>query len=141
MSSEEPIIFVDDDADDHFIFAEVCKKMGLVNETKFFRGGQDVLDYLLKTDDRPFIIFCDMNMPQMNGLQLRKKINENDYLRKKSIPFVFLTTAASKNQIREAYDLTVQGFFVKEQSFAETASTLKLVLDYWGKCRHPNSLK
>jgi CheY-like chemotaxis protein len=137
MSPEEPIIFVDDDTDDHFIFAEVCTKMGLRNETKFFKNGQDLLDYLLITADKPFIIFCDVNMPRMSGLQLRQKINENDFLKKKSIPFVFLTTAANRDQIREAYDLAVQGFFIKEQSFVQTATTLKLVLDYWDKCRHP----
>jgi CheY-like chemotaxis protein len=137
----EPIIFVDDDTDDHFICEEICKRIGIENDIKFFDTGESVLKYLRTTADKPFIIFCDINMPQMSGLQLRKHINEDDYLRKKSIPFVFFSTAASRDQIRQAYDLTVQGFFLKEQNFAESESTFRLILEYWKKCKHPNSVR
>jgi CheY-like chemotaxis protein len=78
-----------------------------------------------------------MNMPRMSGLELRRRINEDEILRRKSIPFVFFTTAASKQQVEEAYDLTVQGFFIKEPSFIETQRTFKLILEYWDKCKHP----
>jgi CheY-like chemotaxis protein len=141
MNTYEPIIIVDDDTDDHFIFQEISRSLNLNNELIYFRDGIEVLSYLRTTSQKPFIIFCDMNMPNMNGLQLRRQINEEEYLRKKSIPFVFFTTAASKQQIEEAYDLTVQGFFLKESSFIETEKTFKLILDYWDKCKHPNSVK
>ncbi|MEO5603965.1 MAG: response regulator [Cyclobacteriaceae bacterium] len=141
LAANEPIIFIDDDVDDHFIFEEICKNLNLSNHYKFFHNGDAVLQYLRTTTDRPFIIFCDINMPQMNGLQLRKAINEDETLREKSIPFVFFSTAPSNQQIRQAYGLTVQGFFLKEQSFEETKNTFKLILEYWQKCKHPNSIK
>ena len=137
----EPIVVIDDDTDDHFIFEEVCNKLNLGNDLKFFKTAATALQYLRTTTDDPFIIFCDINMPQMGGLELRKQINEEEYLRKKSIPFVFFTTAANNQQVREAYDLTVQGFFIKEPSFIETERTFKLILDYWNKSKHPNSLR
>jgi CheY-like chemotaxis protein len=140
MNSHEPIIIVDDDTDDHFIFREIATKLNLGNDLIFFRNGLEALSFLRTTTLKPFIIFCDMNMPKMDGLQLRRQINHEEPLRKKSIPFVFFTTAASKHQIEEAYDLTVQGFFLKERSFIETEKTFKLVLDYWDKCKHPNAL-
>jgi CheY-like chemotaxis protein len=139
--SEGPILIVDDDVDDHFIFKEIMERLGLSNELRLFRNGYESLEYLRTTQEKPFIIFCDINMPRINGLDLRRTINNEEYLRRKSIPFVFFTTAASKAQIREAYDLTVQGFFIKEQSFIETEKTFKLILDYWDKCLHPNSVK
>lgn len=141
MNTTEPIIIVDDDMDDHFIFREIAKNINLTNELVFFRNGLEVLSYLKTTTQKPFIIFCDINMPNMDGLTLRRQINQDEYLRKKSIPFVFFTTAASARQIREAYDLTVQGFFLKESSFIETEKTFRLVLDYWDKCKHPNSVR
>ena len=139
--SEGPILIVDDDVDDHFIFKEIMERLGLFNELRLFRNGYEALEYLRTTLEKPFIIFCDINMPRINGLDLRRTINNEEYLRRKSIPFVFFTTAASVAQIREAYDLTVQGFFIKEQSFIETEKTFKLILDYWDKCLHPNSVK
>jgi CheY-like chemotaxis protein len=141
MNSQEPILIVDDDMDDHFIFQEIANKMKLGNQLIFFRNGSEVLPFLRNTSLKPFLIFCDMNMPQMDGLQLRRHINEDEQLRKKSIPFVFFTTAASKYQIQEAYDLTVQGFFLKESSFIETEKTFRLILEYWDKCKHPNSVR
>ena len=141
LSSRDPIVIVDDDTDDHFIFKEIAQKLKLANEVKYFRSGHEVLHYLRTTTDRPFIIFCDINMPQMDGLALRREINGEEYLRKKSIPFVFFTTTASEQQIKEAYDLTVQGFFIKESSFIETEKTFRLILDYWERCKHPNSFQ
>ena len=140
-SSTGPIIFVEDDTDDQFIYEEICNRLRLPNKLKFFRAGEAVLNYLRETTDKPFIIFCDINMPEMNGLQLRKQINDEEHLRRKSIPFVFFSTAASAEQVRTAYDLTVQGFFLKEHSLATTEATIKMILDYWGKCKHPNSVK
>lgn len=139
--AEDPIIFLDDDTDDHFIFSEICKKINVRNPLKFFRNGEDLLQYLRVTDDRPFIIFSDINMPQMSGLVLRRHINEDDHLREKSIPFVFFSTAASPEQIKEAYHLTVQGFFLKEATFDDLEQTLGMVLSYWKKCKHPNAFK
>ena len=92
ISSRDPIVIVDDDTDDHFIFREIAQKLKLTNEVKYFRTGPEVLHYLRTTTDCPFIIFCDINMPQMDGLALRREINSEEYLRKKSIPFVFFTT-------------------------------------------------
>ena len=139
MISNEPIIIVDDDADDHSIFEDIAQRLKLSNPIKFFNNALDALEYLKTTTDKPFIIFCDINMPHMDGLSFRKAINQDPDLRRKSIPFVFFSTAASKAQIVQAYDLTVQGFFIKESSFAQIEKTFKLILDYWDKCRHPNS--
>jgi CheY-like chemotaxis protein len=141
IRSQEPIIIVDDDLDDHFIFKEICGRLHLKNELKFHKNGEELIAYLKQTADKPFIILCDINMPGVNGLDLRKRISDNDYLRKKSVPFIFFSTAASPRQINEAYELTVQGFFLKQSSFIETEKTFRLILQYWDTCLHPNSRK
>ena len=87
------------------------------------------------------MILSDINMPHMSGLKVRKNINQDKVLREKSIPFVFFSTAASPEQIKEAYHLTVQGFFLKEPTFAETEETFRLILQYWQKCKHPNAIR
>lgn len=139
MSIKEPIIFVEDDADDRYIYQEIFERLGISDRLRFFKEGKELLGYLQKTSDKPLIIFCDINMPRMDGLQLRRHLNDDEKLRRKSIPFVFFSTAATIDQVKEAYDLTVQGFFVKEHNFSETQTTLKMIIDYWSKCKHPNS--
>ena len=141
MNSNEPIVVVDDDADDQYVVKEVMARLKLENHLRFFRNGSEALDYLRNTSEKPFIILCDINMPVMDGLELRKIINQEPDLKKKSIPFVYFTTAASPKQIELAYDLTVQGLFIKESTFKQMEKTFKLILDYWDRCKHPNSVQ
>ena len=136
----DPIVIVEDDADDQYFIRTICEKLGVTSDLLFFEDGQKALNYLKTTDRKTFLILCDINMPIMNGLELRKKIQEDEKVRKKSIRFVFLSTAARRKEVEEAYDLTVQGFFVKASQLSEMEQALELILTYWQKCKHPNSL-
>jgi CheY-like chemotaxis protein len=134
-----PIILIEDDQDDQEMLREVFKDLDINNELKFFNNGNDGLNYLLTTTDKPLIIFSDINMPAMTGIELRKKINENDYLRKKSIPFVFLTTSERRDAVIEAYEMMVQGYFIKPNNLNEFKRIVRMVIDYWKVCKHPNT--
>jgi CheY-like chemotaxis protein len=140
MKITGPIVIVDDDEDDHYFFQTICQKMGITAEIKIFYDGTAAFEYLENTDEKTFIIFCDINMPRMGGLELRKRINSHEKLRRQSIPFIFYSTAASPSQVRQAFDLTVQGFFIKEQSLEDSEQTLRLILEYWSRCKHPNAI-
>ena len=78
-------------------------------------------------------------MPMMNGVELREEIYKDDFLRKKSIPFVFLSTTDGRRIINKVYELEVQGFFQKEVSYQAVSNQIKLIIDYWAKCKHPNN--
>jgi CheY-like chemotaxis protein len=135
-----PIILVDDDDDDHELYRMVCTQLHVCDYFKHFHSGDELIEYLETTVEKPFIIFCDINMPGMDGLRVREIINQSEKLRNKSIPFIFLSTAATPDQVRRAYDLTVQGFFVKGNTLQETVNKFRHVLEYWMDCKHPNSL-
>src|SRR4051812_6071586 len=115
-----PIIFVEDDEDDKFVMDEILNLLQLPNELKWFSQSKDALNYLLTTDDQPFIILCDINLPDERGLEFKKRIDDSPMLRRKSIPFIFYTTSADPHTINEAYmKLTIQGYFQKPPSFEE----------------------
>lgn len=135
-----PILIVEDDPDDQDILRSVCSEIGVEDHLLFFHNGNKVLEYLKSTTQKPLLILCDINMPLMDGIELLESINREGYLKKKSIPFIFFSTAASPAQVRRAYELSVQGFFLKENSFEELKKTMHLILRYWLKCRHPNSV-
>jgi len=139
MSKTGPIILVEDDAHDQDVMTAALKDNGVPNEVICFDGAQPALAYLLQTADQPFIILCDILMRGMNGLEFREAIHDNDYLRKKSIPFVFFTAAVSQEIVDEAYDLTVQGFIEKPRIYDELKKNLAQVIGYWSACLHPNS--
>ena len=57
------------------------------------------------------IIFTDINMPQMNGIELINALNENaEY---KDIPVVIVSTEGSKKRIEELYKKGIKGYLRK----------------------------
>ncbi len=138
MNKIGPIIIIEDDADDQEVFAEVLKDLGCENEIVFFTEGEKALLYLNETKIEPFIIFSDINMPKLNGLELREKVRENKALEIKSIPYLFFTTTAEQKHVIDAYSQSIQGFFVKPSNYSEIKEVLHIIIEYWKKCVSPD---
>ncbi|MEO5995890.1 MAG: response regulator [Chitinophagaceae bacterium] len=136
---EGPIIVIDDDLEDLDLIEEVLKSIDVSNEIIRFENGKDSLVFLRQTQKQPFFILCDVNMPVMNGFDLREEINKDDLLRFKAIPFLFLSTSAKEAEVLKAYMLTVQGYLKKPNTFSEFQNLLKDTVAYWENCLHPNS--
>lgn len=134
-----PILLIEDDVDDQEFIIDALRVLGVKNPVEIFDNGQKAYNFLLTTEVQPFLILSDVNLPIMNGLQLKAEIQQNEFLRDKSIPFVFLSTSADTKAVYEAFQLNVQGFFVKENTYDGIQKQLKQIVDYWKNCRHPNS--
>jgi CheY-like chemotaxis protein len=134
------ILIIEDDPDDHEIFEALVRELGINNDIKWFLNAQAGFDYLKNTNEKTFIIFSDVNMPGLNGIEFKRQIDADPELRKKSIPFVFLTTYASQDAVNEAFTkMTVQGFFKKESNYVQMKTVLKAIFDYWIYSKHPNA--
>ena len=138
MAKNGPIIIIEDDADDQELLNEIFRELGIPNFIKFFNSCLHALDYLLSSMEKPFLIISDINLPAMTGLELCRKITENESLKAKSIPFIFLTTTNDQKVITEAYEMFVQGFFVKPASIQELKDMIRMIVDYWKICRSPH---
>jgi CheY-like chemotaxis protein len=90
---------------------------------------------------KPFIIFSDINMPKLNGVELREKVHNNEDLRLKSIPYLFFTTTAEQKHVIEAYSKSIQGFFVKPNNFDKLKHIIKIIVEYWKECVSPNYVR
>jgi CheY-like chemotaxis protein len=140
MARTGPIIIVEDDADDEAVFSDILKELEVPNKIIWFGNSGDAFDYLKTTSDRPFLIFSDVNLPGENGIEFKRRIDQDKQLREKSIPFVFYSTSIDKWAVTEAYTkMTVQGFFKKGSSYEEIKTHIGLIFDYWQICQHPNA--
>ncbi len=141
MNRKGPIIIIEDDLDDQEVLQAAFDSLNYGNEVLFFNDGDIALEYLTDVEIEPFIIFSDINMPKLSGIELREKIHQNEQLRLKSIPFLFFSTSAEQKHVVDAYSKSAQGFFIKPTSYAEIRETMKIILDYWLKCVSPNYIK
>lgn len=138
MNKTGPIIVIEDDMDDQELLTEIFKKLNYRNEIVFYKDGNKALEFLNNTDVQPFLILSDINMPKMNGFELRNKVFTNEQLQTKCIPYLFFTTGANKKAVREAYALSVQGFFLKSNTVQGLENTIKKIVEYWQECIAPS---
>ncbi|MDJ1502113.1 response regulator [Xanthocytophaga agilis] len=136
-----PIIIIEDDQDDHFLMENVFTELQTRNQRLYFTKGIDALQYLQTTDQIPFLIICDLMLPQQSGIDLKKQIDQDPILRQRSIPFVFMSTSFRKELVSKAYlELTIQGVFQKPNDYDQLKRTLDLLIGYWSVCEHPEPM-
>lgn len=141
MNKKGPIIIIEDDSDDQDILSEVFKELNYKNELIFFDDGVQALEYLTNTEIQPFLVLSDINMPKLNGMELREKVHNNEDLRLKSIPYLFFTTSAEQKHVIDAYSRSIQGFFVKPNNYEKLKKIMVKIVEYWQDCESPNYIK
>ena len=140
MNKGDTIIIVEDDPDDQDVLREVFRDLGVEKRLVFFSDSNSAYNYLMSTEEKPFIILCDINLPKVNGIELKQKIDDTDLLRRKAIPFVFLTTADNPDTVDKAYSITnLQGYFRKGHLLNEIKDCITCILAYWTHALHPNT--
>ncbi len=100
--------------DDSRIVRKVIKKtFALTNiEVEAFHEAGDGVEALKQLENNWVdIIFTDINMPNMNGLELVKNIMKNDMIN--SIPIVVVSTEGSDERIEELNRLGIKAYIRK----------------------------
>lgn len=138
MSQRGPIIVIEDDTNDADVILAAIREIGVKNEVKRFADAQSGYDYLCTSAEQPLVILSDIRMPGMDGLSLLKKIQANDYLRKKAIPFVLFTGIATREIVNEAFANGVQGYYKKADSYVALKDQILVIISYWTRSLHPN---
>ncbi|WP_330442979.1 response regulator [Flavobacterium sp. C4GT6] len=136
MNKDGDIIIIEDDSDDRelliHIFKELGEEQGYQNRLVLIEEAEDLADFLKSDEANPFIIISDINMPKVNGFDLRNLIFSDAELRKMAIPFIFLSSAANKGEfMQKAYELSIQGYFVKPISYPAYKKLINDIITYW----------
>jgi response regulator RpfG family c-di-GMP phosphodiesterase len=132
------IILVDDEKYEKKLLELSLKKRGWDVVMEYFSNPEVALEYLKNTKDEIFLIISDMNMSsKMNGLDFKKEIDKSFESHKKSIPFIFSSSADQKEEIEEAFLYRVQGYFKKPMDINEQAEMFNIIIRYWIISNHP----
>lgn len=141
MNKQGPIIVIEDDEDDKLLLTKVFEELDYPNELVFFTDGVKALEYLEDDTIYPFIILSDINLPKLNGFELRKMVHTNEGLSEKCIPYLFFSTSVDRRAVYDAYTMSVQGFFLKPATYERIKNIIRIIVEYWQECYSPAAYK
>jgi CheY-like chemotaxis protein len=126
MTYEKSCLLIDDDRDDQMVFSIVIGKLNksvlcvTVNDgPKAIQKLQDDLAF------RPDVIFLDLNLPGMTGIDCLIRIKEIQKI--SHIPIVIYTTSSRKEDIRKTKDLGAIAFISKSYHIKDLIGKLNLL--------------
>src|SRR5437867_11640223 len=137
MNESFVILLLEDSEEDIVLFRRAVAKLGREVLLRSVRNGADAQHYLLgdgKFSDRnefpiPAVIFADLQLPGMGGLQFLEWLRAQPALR--STPCVIYSGSANPSDVQSAYELCVTSFIVKPIDFRDWVRRLEVVLKFW----------
>ena len=99
---KKKILIVDDEPDQVFTVQKSIEASSDEFEVFSATSGEQSIEFL-QTHEPPDLILLDIMMPQMDGIEVIKKIRENPVW--SHIPVVFLTARTDKLSIEDSMDL------------------------------------
>jgi CheY-like chemotaxis protein len=139
INKSGPIVVIEDDIDDRMLLGLVFEDLAYPNEVVFCEDGKIAIEYLNRQEKLPFLIICDINLPRLNGFEVRDIVRANNRIKGQSIPFVFFTTSSNKASIKEAFSASVQGYFIKPFTYEDIRENIRAIIEYWRWSYIPNS--
>jgi CheY-like chemotaxis protein len=118
------ILLVDDDPEEFELFetamSEIQRDVILVHSD----GCSDLLATVLKHN--PDIVFIDINMPAVNGIECLKGIRARKEFR--SLPVIMYSTSNSRIHIQQSFENQANFYIVKPHSLTGIRQALEKVL-------------
>ncbi|MDD5679528.1 MAG: response regulator [Kiritimatiellae bacterium] len=74
--------------------------------------------------ERPSIVYLDMRMPGMNGIETLTRIRAKD----KALPVIMITSYGTPDDMKQAEALGVSGFFRKDEDFTSAAKLIVVAM-------------
>lgn len=140
MKPRGHFFFIDDDEAEHVMFKKALRTL-CDNEVISAYDGAEGYAALKRHKLDIFMIICDINMPKVNGLELKRMIETTPELKLRAIPFIFHTSQHNPIVVKEAFALGIQGFVKKSADVTQSLRQLELLVNFWSTSVHPNMLE
>ena len=133
MTKQTARILLVEDNDDHAeLITRALEDHGIDGDVVRAKDGEVALDYLFGDDaaqHRPDVIFLDLRLPRVDGLEVLRQIKAAPEL--KSVPVVVLTTSSADRDLASAYDSHVNAYVVKPVDYASLEKMLQDTSTFW----------
>jgi len=142
---ENTILLVEDNPDDEALALRAFRNIEYVSNVIVVRDGAEALDYLFGTGQyegrdtrqQPRLILLDMKLPKLNGLDVLRRVRQDD--RTRFHPVVLMTSSRQESDIMAGYSLGANSYIQKPVNFDEFVEAMRDLARYWMKInRTPN---
>ena len=130
MSEHVTIIMIEDDEGHALLIERNIRRAGVHNNIIPFKNGTEAVRYLFGPDGsggvssaRALLILLDLNLPDMSGVDILKRVKENEHL--KLTPVVVLTTTDDEREIKRCYDLGANVYITKPVNYESFANAIR----------------
>ena len=130
MTEHVQIIMVEDDEGHARLIEKNIRRAGVNNDIMPFANGTDAVKFLFGADGtgvnnqgRAMLIMLDLNLPDMSGVDILKRVKENEHL--KRTPVVVLTTTDDEREIKRCYDLGANVYITKPVNYDSFANAIR----------------
>src|SRR5215472_17185505 len=107
-ADEIDILLVEDNPNDAELTLRALRKTDIGARLAIARDGAEALDYLLSDRPKPKVVFLDLKLPKIDGIEVLRRVRSDD--RAHSIPVVVLTSSQEERDITECYKLGVNSY-------------------------------
>jgi DNA-binding response OmpR family regulator len=130
MSQPVKIIMIEDDEGHARLIERNIRRSGVNNEIMPFSNGTAAMSYLFGSDGagtdhrgEALLILLDLNLPDMTGVDILRRVKENKYL--KCLPVVVLTTTDDSQEIKRCYELGCNVYITKPVNYESFANAIR----------------
>ena len=139
MTPDDLVLVAEDNPDDALLLRRALEKAGIRARLKIVADGEEMLLYLQGRGafanrvnyPMPSLIILDLKMPRKSGLEVLEWIGQNMHLA--VVPTIVLSASNLEADVRAAYNLGANTYFVKPTTFDELVETMRMVEVYWRK--------
>ena len=142
MNDLKRILLVEDNAKDVELTLAALEEYRLANEVVVARDGAIALDYLYRrgtyagrTNDDPAVIFLDLKLPKVDGLEVLREMKKDQQLAR--IPVVIVTSSREEQDLVKSYQFGVNAYVVKPIDFEQFVKTIKELGLFWAVINQP----
>jgi len=130
MGEGKLILLVEDDPDHELLTIRALKKSNIANDVRVARDGEEAINMILGDEGlRPQVILLDLKLPKLDGLEVLRRIRENDDTR--MLPIVVLTSSDEERDVVRSYKLGVNSYIRKPVNFNDFAEATRQLGLYW----------
>ena len=138
------MLLADDNPHDVFFVRHALQQIATPVELSVVQDGQQALHFLLRVAPyahvtRPDLVLLDINMPRKTGIEVLTALGHDPQL--KCMPIIMFTTSTLQHDINRCYELGANAYIAKPAGLAMLTTTLKGILDFWGRCEFPKRLE